>query len=319
MQNGNNGSNTALAVKQQQQALMVPRSLGEAIQFAKLIADTEMVPKQFRSKPGDIVAAIAMGADVGLSPMQALRNIAVINGRASLWGDGMLAVTMAHPEWGGIKEDDLPVIEKNGAATCIVQRKGQGSRKVTYTVEMAKKAKLWGKQGPWSEHPARMLQVRARGWALRDLFPDALGGLIPAEEAMDMPPVDVTPRDLPGDATLAKIVERIESAVNEQELNTVVFACSSLENADEKAKAKAVYLAKLKQIRDVPEDGKSTVGVSTSNGLKTEEGERCEQAGESPAASPETEKQDEPQQNGFDYGPPPISDKEAAELEGAGF
>tara|TARA_R110002020_G_scaffold37892_1_gene114463 strand:- start:30 stop:494 length:465 start_codon:yes stop_codon:yes gene_type:complete len=52
---------------------------------------------------------------------------------------------------------------------------------------MAKKAKLWGKPGPWTQYPARMLQVRARAMALRDQFADVLSGIHIGEEVRDIP------------------------------------------------------------------------------------------------------------------------------------
>jgi hypothetical protein len=58
---------------------------------------------------------------------------------------------------------------------------------VKFTVADAKKAGLWGKTGPWTQYPKRMLQMRARGFALRDAFPDVLKGLVTAEEAQDYP------------------------------------------------------------------------------------------------------------------------------------
>ena len=51
----------------------------------------------------------------------------------------------------------------------------------------AKKAGLWGKQGPWSQYPNRMLLMRARTYAYRDCFPDRMRGMLTAEEAHDMP------------------------------------------------------------------------------------------------------------------------------------
>jgi hypothetical protein len=67
---------------------------------------------------------------------------------------------------------------------------------VKFSVADAKKASLWGKSGPWSQYPRRMLQMRARGFALRDAFPDVLKGLVTAEEAFDYPQpiVAETPR-----------------------------------------------------------------------------------------------------------------------------
>jgi hypothetical protein len=60
-------------------------------------------------------------------------------------------------------------------------------------VAEAKKAGLWGKQGPWTQYPRRMLQMRARGFALRDAFPDVLRGLVTAEEAADYTHVEPEP------------------------------------------------------------------------------------------------------------------------------
>ena len=57
----------------------------------------------------------------------------------------------------------------------------------TFSEQDAKVAGLWGKSGPWKQYPKRMLQMRARGFNLRDNFADILGGLITAEEARDMP------------------------------------------------------------------------------------------------------------------------------------
>jgi hypothetical protein len=51
----------------------------------------------------------------------------------------------------------------------------------------AKAAKLWGKSGPWTDYPRRMLKFRARGFVLRDVFGDVLKGLRTAEEVRDYP------------------------------------------------------------------------------------------------------------------------------------
>ena len=65
----------------------------------------------------------------------------------------------------------------------------------------AKRAGLWGKQGPWQQFPDRMMQMRARGFTLRDGFADVLGGLYLREELevgddrreVPMPPVPPVP------------------------------------------------------------------------------------------------------------------------------
>jgi len=70
---------------------------------------------------------------------------------------------------------------------CVFVRRGEPPQRRTFSVADAKKAGLWGKQGPWQQYPDRMLQLRARGFAVRDVFPDALRGLVTIEEAQDAP------------------------------------------------------------------------------------------------------------------------------------
>jgi len=166
---------------------MVPANLQQAIEVAKMIAHSGMVPKQYQGNTGGVLIAIQMGAELGLAPLSAIQNIAVINGRPSLWGDAVLALVMSHPDCEDIVEDDHADIKKNSAATCIVKRRGRSPVKRTFSVDDAQTAGLWKKAGPWTQYPARMLQMRARGFALRDAFPDALRGIQMAEEVRDIP------------------------------------------------------------------------------------------------------------------------------------
>ena len=163
------------------------QSMADAMTFGKMVADSEFAPKDFRGKPNSCVLAIQSGAEIGLSPMQALQSIAVVNGRPSIFGDAALAVVKASPVCEYVTES----IEGDGdamAATCTAKRRGYPTPTVvTFTVADAKKAGLWGKSGPWTQYPKRMLQMRARGFALRDAFPDALRGMVTAEEAQDYP------------------------------------------------------------------------------------------------------------------------------------
>ena len=167
---------------QKQTFSLAPKDLDEAMRFADMLASASIVPKDYIGKPGNVLAAIQWGVELGLQPMQAMQSIAVINGRPSLWGDAMLALVKAHPAFEWIKEDC-----DGNIATCTVKRRGEPEVTQSFSLEEAKKAGLTGKQGPWTQYPKRMLQMRARGFALRDAFPDALRGVISAEEARDTP------------------------------------------------------------------------------------------------------------------------------------
>jgi hypothetical protein len=145
--------------------------------MADVVAASGMAPEGMNRAA--IIVAIQMGAEIGLKPLQSLQNIAVINGRPSVWGDAALAVVMAHPEFDSeVFEETVQRDDKNNpvAATCTVGRVGCKPVTRTFTLQDAKTAGLLGKKGPWTQYPARMLQMRARGFAMRDAFPDALRG-----------------------------------------------------------------------------------------------------------------------------------------------
>ncbi|MBF0850470.1 hypothetical protein HKD27_05960 [Gluconobacter sp. R75690] len=180
-------------------------SFSELMRFAEIAAGSGMVPKDYTGKPAAILIAVQMGSELGLAPMQSMQNIAVINGRPSVWGDALLGLVKASP----VCDDVVETLEGEGdkmTAICVAKRKGKSPVEARFSVQDAKDAALWTKQGPWKQYPKRMLQMRARGFALRDAFPDVLRGLITAEEAADIPqddfrksvsnqkPVDVTPQ-----------------------------------------------------------------------------------------------------------------------------
>lgn len=169
-----------------------PTTMTEAIQFSEMLASSNMIPKQYQGKPNDVLVCVQWGYEMGLAPMQALQNIAVINGKPSVYGDAAMALVQNSP----ICEDIEELIEDEGTpnpvAVCIAKRKGRKPVTAKFSVEDAKRAGLWGKQGPWTQYPKRMLQMRARGFALRDAFPDVLKGLITIEEALDYP-TEATP------------------------------------------------------------------------------------------------------------------------------
>jgi hypothetical protein len=161
------------------------QSFDDAFRFAKMVAASDFAPKDFKGKAESCLLAIQHGSEVGLSPMQSLQSIAVINGRPTIWGDAALALVQSSPQCVYVGES-IGGEGDNLTAVCEVQRRGYPQPTVArFSVADAKKAGLWGKSGPWTQYPARMLALRARGFALRNAFADALRGLVTAEEAQD--------------------------------------------------------------------------------------------------------------------------------------
>jgi hypothetical protein len=155
------------------------RSFDEMARFCKAIINSGLAPKGFNS-PEAVMVAVQHGLELGLAPMQALQSVAVVNGKPVIYGDTALALATSHPAFLDIEE----TVEGN-VATCVVKRRDRSAVVRTFSEADAKKAGLWGKDGPWQKYPNRMLQMRARSWALRDAFPDALRGLGIREEVQD--------------------------------------------------------------------------------------------------------------------------------------
>jgi hypothetical protein len=170
-------------------------SMEDMYRFATCALNSGMAPKTFGS-PEAILIAVQHGMELGLSPAQALQSIAVINGRPSIFGDAALALVKAHREFQDIDET-LTGEGESMEAKCIIERIGKKPVTHTFSVADAKKAELWNKAGPWKLYPKRMLQMRARGFAMRDAFPDALKGVGIAEEVRDTEPKQANARVIP--------------------------------------------------------------------------------------------------------------------------
>lgn len=230
--------------KQTQVLSLAPTNFEEAERFAVRLANSNLCPKDYKGKPDDILIAMQMGAELGLKPMQAIQNIAVINGRPAIWGDAALAVIKAHPDFEDINEwwegegDKL-------TAFCTIKRRNQTPQTRKFSIEQAKTAGLSGKT-TWQQFKERMLQMRARGFCGRDTFPDALKGIMLVEEVQDIP----TPQEkeinpistgsfvdsikselgiLPQESVNTPILEEVKEVISWLDIMKKIDNCLSLE------------------------------------------------------------------------------------------
>lgn len=281
-----------LATLQQKQSFsLTPQSLDEALRFADMLSKSNMVPKDYQGNPANCIIAMQWGMEIGLQPLQAMQNIAVINGRPSIWGDAMLAIVRGSGLLEYIKED--PTAD---GCTCTVKRKGEDEVDRTFTTEDAKRAGLLGKQGPWQQNPKRMMQMRARAFALRDVFPDVLRGVNIAEIAQDEPAEKDVTAESTAETQAAKPQTRAEKAhaaladrrketvhvpaVAVADLAEVVAAIQRAESPDDMAAA-----AKLSE--QLSEDDKKAARKAYKN--RMEELKEQAAAAEAPTIDPNDE------------------------------
>lgn len=177
-----------------------PRNFDEAYRFANFISNSNLIPAAFRGKPADVLIAVQLAMELGVAPMQGLQSIAVINGRPTIWGDLLPALVYQSGLCDLFNEEG-----DENEARCTVKRKGfapiqrtfsmEDARRVPYTEANNPKVKCLADKATYVAYPKRMLQMRARAFAIRDAFPDVLKGVGIREETEDIPTtaVDVTP------------------------------------------------------------------------------------------------------------------------------
>lgn len=178
------------------EGVLLPMNLSEATRIADGLLKSGCIPRQYDSVP-KILMGMQVLSQLGLPNIACLPKLAIINGAYSLWGEGPKALCQPEIEdfdefWFDEKYEKICFENKNlgetvSGALCRVKRKGIPTWvERTFTVGDAVNANLWGKVGPWKQYPKRMLQMKARGWVLKDAFPDKLMGASIAEYEHDV-------------------------------------------------------------------------------------------------------------------------------------
>lgn len=172
---------------------LIPKTFKEAMELAVVLSKSGVVPTGMVGRPEACFVAIGFGMELGLPPMQAIQNIMVVNGRPTIWGDAAHALVMGSGQVEMFEEDAPDIALTQGFGRCRIKLRGMPEIERRFSIEDAKRAKLWTKEGPWQTYPGRMLQMRTRSWAERDAAPFILKGIQFREEIGDMdivsPPV----------------------------------------------------------------------------------------------------------------------------------
>lgn len=163
---------------------LVPRGFEEAEKYAEKLSKSTLLPEHFRGKPADIFWALMKGAELGVTPTQALENIYTVKGKPGLYADFMVALVLRS----GLAEYFRVVEATEETATCETKRRGDPEPKSkTVTIEKAKKAGWYEQNAKYKTEPEVMLAARAKARLAREVYPDVLRGMASIEELRDEP------------------------------------------------------------------------------------------------------------------------------------
>ena len=165
----------------------MPSSWDDAYRIAKYMAQSDLTPDALRKKEYDLLYIVATGQEFCLSPVVAVREIAIIKGKPYLSAQLRVGMVKQSPlcEFFRLIESD------DKKAVFETKRKSEGLTKLTFTIEEARRAGLVGRvdrdgkpitDDNWSKYPALMLRRRCASQLADEVYPDVTRGSRDREE-----------------------------------------------------------------------------------------------------------------------------------------
>jgi hypothetical protein len=231
-----------------------PQNVSEAMALSQMISSSALLPTHLRGKPADVLITILTGRELGLSPMQSIRGMYVVSGKAATSADLMVALTVSRPQCKYFR-----LVETNGqSATYETLREGMEKPvSLTFTLKQAQAAGLMG-NATWQKYPDAMLRARCSSALVRAVYPDLLAGVydkdeLPQQEERPAP----APRALKSNVTVVEVAsvtppqaEPLHDAVTGEVVEEGIDASDAA--ALEAAGAEAVLLTSIEAIENIP-------------------------------------------------------------------
>lgn len=147
-----------------------PSQWSTYMEMAKTFSNTEFVPKGLRGRPAAILACIVSGHEMGIGPMQALKHVAIVDGKPSPSAELLCALVRKEGH-------SITAVELTDTKAVVKGKRANNDDEhtVTWTMDDAKRAGLANKNN-WKNYPRAMLWARAVSELCRILFPDCTGG-----------------------------------------------------------------------------------------------------------------------------------------------
>jgi hypothetical protein len=161
------------------------RSLDAAVDYARKLSASDLLPKSYVGKPQNVLLAIEFGRSLGLDPITAINMTHVVQGRPTASAQLVGALVRRAGHILRVRGD-----EQSATAKIIRADDKEFEFAATWTMERAKQAGVLSNP-VWKTYPANMLKARAITEVARDACPEVLAGMGYTSEEMHGP-VEVT-------------------------------------------------------------------------------------------------------------------------------
>lgn len=150
---------------------MTDLELASQVEYAKLLAASDLLPDAYKGKPANILLAIEYGKTLGITPMAAIQGINVIKGKPT--ASASLISSLVR-----LAGHRLRITSDNTKAVCEIIRHDDPDY-VFMSVWDMERAKLAGLTAnpSWQKYPESMMKARAITECARDACPEVLSGV----------------------------------------------------------------------------------------------------------------------------------------------
>lgn len=188
-----------------------PNHFLHAKEVAKTLAMSQALPPHFRGKPAEVFFALQTAFDLGISPLMAMQNLYMVQGRMGM--SATLAIALCNtngPFLAPLRWETDRSDPDNLSVTCvgILDATDPTEARVDLTVDMNQaRADGWVKNPKYKTIPEQMLKYRSAVWFIRLYAPEVLLGLQSSDELVDTHGLDSNPGLSPRAAELNQLAE----------------------------------------------------------------------------------------------------------------
>lgn len=260
-------------------AIRTPDTLAEMIEWSKAMASGDMLPRQYRDKPANLMFACEYADALGIPRINALTSVHVIDGKPTASAE--LIASLVRKAGHKMRID----VNKNEMYVDVTIIRADDPDYIPSPIRWdeaeARRAGKWGTKGPWTNYTISMLRSRAITEAARTWASDALYGVVYTAEELgavvdeDGNPVPA-PRAQQAQSSRPRSISEALAPVPEPEPETaeVVVDVESLLTAVEEASSTDVLRELWKETVNLAAGPKEDVRALIQERLKAIEDEQ---------------------------------------------
>ena len=157
--------------------------IGHLMKLAQTLSTAcGMVPEALAGNPGNILAALLTGRELGLAPMASLRGLHIVKGKVGANYDTMVGLLRR----AGYRVEWPSELQSDASVTLRLTHPDGSTHEETWDRARATSAGLWNSSSTWKKYTRAMLRARCVSSAGRAFAGDVLAGVYSTDEVREI-------------------------------------------------------------------------------------------------------------------------------------